>query len=170
MKLTSVVCKVTETFVREKILDHLKNGKLLSENRHGFMTGRSFTTQLLEFLDIWSQILVDVDNIDMIYLDLAKAINTVPHRRLFKTLDWYGVQGNSWIWLREYLKDRKQYMVVNCEKSIDGEVTSGVPLISVIRSLLFLVCQSDQTVCWWHEAVFHDTYSPRPWPSTCRYN
>ena len=60
VSLKSIVCQVMESSVREKILNHLESNKLLSENQHGFMAGRSCTTQLLEVLDIWSRILEDV--------------------------------------------------------------------------------------------------------------
>ena len=80
VSLTSIVCKVMESSVREKILNHFESNKLLSENQHGFMAGRFCTTQLLEVLDIWSRILEDGDNIDVIYLDFGKAFDTVPHR------------------------------------------------------------------------------------------
>ena len=66
--------------LRQKILNHLESNKLLSENQHGFMAGRFCTTQLLEVLDIWSRILEDGENIDVIYLDFAKVFDTVPHR------------------------------------------------------------------------------------------
>ena len=74
------MCNVMESSVREKILNHLESNKLLSENQHGFIAGRSCTTQLLEVLDKWSRILEDGDNIDVTYLDFVKAFDTVPHR------------------------------------------------------------------------------------------
>ena len=80
MSLTSIVRKDMESSVREKIMNHFESNKLLPENQHGFMAGRSCTTQLLEVLDIWSRILEDGDNIDVIYLDFGKAFDTVPHR------------------------------------------------------------------------------------------
>ena len=113
VSITSIVCKVMKSSVREKILTHLESNKLLSENQHGFMAGRSCTTQHLEVLGIWSRIPEDGNNIDVIYLDFAKAFDTVPHRRLLKKLDGYGIQGKIWIWLREYLDNRKQCVVVN---------------------------------------------------------
>ena len=80
VSLKSIVCKVMESSVREKILNHFESNKLLSENQHGFMARRFCTTQLLEVLDIWSRILEDGENIDVIYLVFAKAFDTVPHR------------------------------------------------------------------------------------------
>ena len=143
VSLTSIVCKVMESSIREMILNHLVSNKLLSENQHGFIAGRSCTTQLLEVLDTWSKILEDGDNIDVIYLDFAKAFDTVPHRRLLKKLEGYGVQGRVLIWIREYLSNRRQCVVINGEKSNYREVTSGIPQGSVIGTLLFLLFIND---------------------------
>ncbi|CAL4065460.1 unnamed protein product, partial [Meganyctiphanes norvegica] len=41
VSLTSQVCKVLETIVREQLFNHLKSNNLLSEEQHGFREGRS---------------------------------------------------------------------------------------------------------------------------------
>jgi len=49
----------------------------------------------------------------MVYLDFAKAFETVPHRRLLKKLESYGVYGNLLEWIRKFLDGRKQRVVVD---------------------------------------------------------
>ena len=44
-------------------------------------------------LDIWSQLLDEGDNVDVVYLDFAKAFDTVPHRRMMNKLYSYGIRG-----------------------------------------------------------------------------
>ena len=51
ISLTSILCKLMEKFVRNAILEHLQTRYLLSSKQHGFVTGRSTTTQLLNYLD-----------------------------------------------------------------------------------------------------------------------
>ena len=51
ISLTSVLCKLMETFVKQTIMQHLIDQNLLSPNQHGFICGRSTTTQLLKYLD-----------------------------------------------------------------------------------------------------------------------
>ena len=48
VSLTSVLCKTLEKIIRENIIDHINNEELLRENQHGFTSGRSCLTNLLE--------------------------------------------------------------------------------------------------------------------------
>ena len=56
---------------------------LLSEDQHGFRSGHSCVTQLLEIVEIWSSTcMLDEDGgIDVVYLhvDFRKAFDSVPH-------------------------------------------------------------------------------------------
>ncbi|XP_071959921.1 uncharacterized protein [Antedon mediterranea] len=51
VSLTAVCCKVMESIVRDSLIKHFVNNNLLSEHRHGFRSGRSTTTQLLEIVE-----------------------------------------------------------------------------------------------------------------------
>ena len=93
VSLMSVLCKLQESLVRHKLMSHMMNNNFLSECQHGFINGRSCSTQLLAVLEIWTKIL-DVSSkhcVDAIYLDFAKAFDTIPHNRLMLKLRSYGV-------------------------------------------------------------------------------
>ena len=91
--LTSVACKMMEKLVRNKVMAHMTRNNLLSSLQHGFVHGCSCTTQLLEVLDKWTEAIEQGDSVDAIYLDFAKAFNTVPHQRLLVKLAGYGIGG-----------------------------------------------------------------------------
>jgi hypothetical protein len=55
VSLTSIVCKLMETLVREEIIEHMKLNKLFSKKQFGFISGRS--TVLQKVLDKWTEIL-----------------------------------------------------------------------------------------------------------------
>ena len=80
---------------------------------------------------------------DMIYLDFAKAFDTVPHARLCHKLYSSGIGGNLLSWLEDFLRDRKQRVCVSGAHSEWENVLSGVPQGSVIGPTLFLVFIND---------------------------
>ncbi|CAL4073660.1 unnamed protein product, partial [Meganyctiphanes norvegica] len=82
VSLTSQVCKVLETIVREQLFNHLKSNNLLSEEQHGFREGRSCPSNLLTTLEDWTSILEGGDCVDVAYLDFSKAFDLVSHKHL----------------------------------------------------------------------------------------
>ena len=101
--------------------------ELLSDYQHGFIPGRSCITQLLQVFDKSTEILDEGGSVDVIYLDLAKAFDTVPHQRLLIKLSGYGIGGRILEWIEQFLTDRKQKVRIRQAESAWSEVFSGVP-------------------------------------------
>ena len=128
-----------ESFIRYPIMNHLLENQLLSPRQFGFIRGRTTTTQLLYYLDQCLKSVANVNVIDVIYFDFTKAFDTVPHRRLLSKLIAHGVNGNLLVWMRNFLTDRKQVVVVNGAESDEASVSSGIPGGTVLGPLLFVV-------------------------------
>jgi hypothetical protein len=98
VSLTSVCCKIFEKIIRDALLHHMITNRFLSNSQHRFIKGRSCMTQLLQVIDKWTEILDSGGAVDSIYLDFAKAFDTVPHHRLLLKLESYGVGGRMLEW------------------------------------------------------------------------
>ena len=93
ISLTSVVCKMLETLIKDKLISHLEENCLLKNTQHGFRNKRSCLTNLLDFsYDILNQY-DESKAVDIIYLDFQKAFDKVPHKRLLVKLKSHGIQG-----------------------------------------------------------------------------
>jgi len=49
--LTSQVCKILESIIRDAVVEHLVKNKLIKSSQHGFLKNRSFLTNLFAFLE-----------------------------------------------------------------------------------------------------------------------
>ena len=79
----SVVSKICEVLIEEKWERYLEDNRVISNRQFVFRQGKSCVTNLISF---YTRVIEGIENrdgwVDAVYLDIKKAFNTVPHKRL----------------------------------------------------------------------------------------
>ena len=137
ISLLSVFSKIFELCVKEKFVNYLEHIKFLSPSQFGFTKGRSTDTALFTHIN---DITRNVENNRAtvgVYLDLAKAFDTVSHKRLLQKLKQAGVEGPLHLWFASYLTSRMHRVKIGEIYSEEKLVEFGVPQGSVLGPILF---------------------------------
>ncbi len=144
VSITSSVCRVFERILAEHLMYYLRKHRLISDEQFGFLKRRSTELQLLLCVDAWTKSLDDDLSTDTVYIDLAKAFDTVCHRKLLNKLEFnFGICGTVLRWISSFLQGRLQRVKVGGSFSKYKSVLSSVPQGSVLGPLLFLLYVND---------------------------
>ena len=138
VSLLSVVSKVFEKLVNNRIVDHLENGGLFSDLQYGFRSSQSTADLLTVVSDRIARSFSRSGATWAVALDISRAFDRVWHAGLLHKLKSYGISGQIFGLISSFLSNRRLRVVLDGKSSREYPVNAGVPEGSILGPTLFL--------------------------------
>ena len=143
VSLLSVVSKVFEKLVNNRIVDHLEKCGLFSDFQYGFRSSRSTADLLTVVSDRIARTFNSSGATRAVTLDISKAFDRVWHAGLLHKLKSYGISGQIFGLISSFLSNRCLRVVLDEKSSQEYPVNAEVPQGSNLDPTLFLLYIND---------------------------
>ena len=124
-------------------MDDINKNNLLNVKQFGFRPNHSTYMAMIELVDKIANAVEKNETTVGIFLDLSKAFDTINYDILLYKLEHYGFRGVALDWFKSYLSNRKQFVRCQMHDSNHKIINCGVPQVSVLGPLLFILYIND---------------------------
>ena len=122
-----------------QLMQYLENKNIINHTQYGFRRKRNTFQALNAFSNDIFRSLDEKQSVLSVFIDFAKAFDTVNHKILLDKMHHYGIRGTILLWFKDYLTDRHQQVTIDGVKSSIKTPILGVPQGSVLGPILFLI-------------------------------
>ena len=143
VSLLSVVSKVFEKLVNNRIVHNLEKCGLFSDFQYGFRSSRSTADLLTVVSDRIARAFIRSGTTRAVALDISKAFDRVWHAGLLHKLKSYGISGQIFGLISSFLSNRRLRVVLDGKSSQEYPVNAVVPQGSILGPTLFLLYIND---------------------------
>lgn len=139
ISLINNIAKIFEKSLKERLTHFLDANKLLSKNQFGFRKKLSTEHAIINLIENIISNMNGGMKCLAVFLDLAKAFDTVDHTMLLDKMSQMGVVGTALDLFRNYLQGRFQSVRIDNIQSKSLKITTGVPQGTILGPILFLL-------------------------------
>ena len=137
VSLTPIITKIFESIMHDNLIRHIETNSLINKCQHGFRKNHSTCSNLVYFWNDITKFANNKQEITIIYTDLRKAFDSVPHDLLLYKLSKLGIANKNLQWFSSFLDNRHQSVSINNVSSSSIQIDSGVPQGGVLSGTLF---------------------------------
>lgn len=139
ISLLSAISKVIEKLFKTRLNEYVEEHNILSPNQYGFRSGKGTDDAIACLTETIAGNMNRGKKTIALFLDLAKAFDTISHKILLQRLRNIGIKGKAFQWIESYISNRFQQTRINEAISTSLKYTFGVPQGSTLGPLLFII-------------------------------
>ena len=143
VSLLPALLKILEKAICSQLMNYLQTYNILCSSQYGFRPKCQTSHVVHDMLNTISNNSMKNQCTIATFIDLSKAFDSLQYNRLFKKMEYMGFTKESTNWFRNYLTDRQQCVEVKDTLSDWNAVKLGVPQVSILGPILFLIYVND---------------------------
>ena len=128
---------IIEKLLHSQLINHLENNSLLNSKQNGFRKFHNTSDSVFRLCYDLSTSMKKNHHTAAVFVDFAKAFDSINHVKLVNKLKTFSLETKAVLWLKDYLSDRRQRVMVNGDFSNWDTIKYGVPQGSILGPLFF---------------------------------